>query len=499
MINSHFIDVLKTFNPQELEGFKTFLDSPYFNKRKKLVELFNVVKSYYPFFTDENFTRENIFKKIYKKEDFNYGKINEGLSALYKLSMNYIKQNAIEKNKLYPDVMLIEELRKRSLKNIFTIKDREIKSEINQFNELDSNLFLKQYLIEIERANYVILFGKNHRKERIDGYLNVMRNIMVSLTNFYISEIISLSVNNFNYSISYSSESGIIFEKIHKSGLIQSLFKIIEPFNQYDFYLRLLNYFFEAISDINNSNKYYEYKSAVFENLKKMSTDDINYHIQCLSSYCIIKKRHEKSAEEFSKEYVNLQEIILEKKLFIDSRSEFLHKDLYINLLTNYDSLKNKEKVKFLLQYSKYLHPELRNDLKNYGEALYHFLNFSYQKALIKLYTVKLDDKSLESRVNNLQIRCLYETNDFVRCVEKINLYKKQNRKNNFLSKKKIDKELAFLLLVENLIKVKENKGKFDAEFLKNKIEKDEFIPSKEWLIEKCYELYEKPKQISNY
>ena len=191
MINSHFIDVLKTFNPQELEGFKTFLDSPYFNKRKKLVELFNVVKSYYPFFTDENFTRENILKKIYKKEDFNYGKINEGLSALYKLSMNYIKQNAIEKNKLYPDVMLIEELRKRSLKNIFTIKDREIKSEINQFNELDSNLFLKQYLIEIERANYVILFGKNHRKERIDGYLNVMRNIMVSLTNFYISEIIS--------------------------------------------------------------------------------------------------------------------------------------------------------------------------------------------------------------------------------------------------------------------------------------------------------------------
>jgi hypothetical protein len=215
VINCHFIDILKTFSPEELDDFRNFLDSPYFNKRKKLLELFDSLKSYYPFFTDESLTREIIFEKIYPDEKYNYGKINEGLSALYKLSMNYIRQTSFEKNTVYPDIVFVEELRKRSLKNIFNLKNREIQAEITQFNNLDSNLFLKQYLMEIENANFVTLFGKHHRKEKIENYISVLRNIIVSLTNFYISEIISLCVTNFNYSTSYTTKEFNVFEKIH--------------------------------------------------------------------------------------------------------------------------------------------------------------------------------------------------------------------------------------------------------------------------------------------
>lgn len=499
MINSHFIDILKTFNPEELGNFRNFLDSPYFNKRKKLLELFDIIKTYYPFFTDENFTREKIFEKIYPEEMYHYGKINEGLSALYKLSISFVKQTSFEKNTIYPDIVFIEELRKRSLKNIFNLKDNEIRSEINQFNNLDSNLFLKQYLLEIEKANYVILFGKNHRKERIESYISVMRNIIVSLTNFYISEIISLCVNNFNYSTSYSSKDYNVFEKIHKSGLLDSLFKIIEPFNKYDSYLKLLNCFFEAIYDLNDTQKYYDYKKGVFENLRKMSADDINYHMHCLRSYCVIKKKFEKNTEEFSKEYISIQEVILEKKLFVDSKSEFFPRDSFLNLLVNYDAFKSKDKIKSLSGYTKYLHPDVREDVKALADAHYYFLNFSYEKTLTSLYKVRLNDKVYESRVNNLEVRCLYETNDFIRCLDKINLFKKQHRASKVLTKKKVDFELTFLLYVEKLIKIKEKDSKHDAEYLKNKIEKDEFIPNREWLIEKCYELYEKPKQAYSY
>jgi len=499
LINSHLFDILKTFNPEELNNFRNFIDSPYFNKRKKLLELFDVIKDYYPFFTDENFTREIIFEKIYPGKPYNYGKINEGLSALYKLSVSYMKQTAFEKNTIYPDTVFLEELRKRSLKNIFSLKEQEVRAEINQFHNLDSNLFLKQYLVEIEKANFVILFGKNHRKERIESYISVLRNIVVSLTNFYISEIISLCVNNFNYSTSYSSKDYNVFEKIHKSGLLDSLFAIVKPYNKYDSYLKLLNCFFEAIYDLNNKQKYYDYKKGVFENLRKMSTDDINYHMHCLRSYCVIKKKIEKNTEEFSKEYISLQEVIIEKKLFVDSKSEFLPRDSYLNLLVNYDSLKNKEKIKSLLGYAKYLHPDVRDDIKALTEAHYHFLNFSYQKTLTTLYKVKLNDKTYESRVNNLEVRCLYEMNDFIRCLDKINLYKKLNRASRMLTKKKIDSELSFLLFVEKLTKIKEKSETHDASYLKNQLDKTESIPSKEWLIEKCYELYEKPKQVYQY
>ena len=154
MIKCHFIDILKTFHPTELKKFREFLDSPYFNKRKKLLELFDIITDYYPFFTDENFSRESIYYKLYPGEIYNYGKINEGLSALYQLSVNFIRQAAFENNNIYPDVTFVEELRKRSLKNIFNLFIKNSDSKKAKFVDIDSNLFLKQYLLQIESTNF---------------------------------------------------------------------------------------------------------------------------------------------------------------------------------------------------------------------------------------------------------------------------------------------------------------------------------------------------------
>lgn len=499
MIKCHFIDIIKTFSPNELNEFARYLESPYFNRRKKLVELYNIIRNYFPLFTDENFTRERIFSKLYPSEKFAYGKINEGLSALNKLALNYIKQISFEKNEVYPDITFLEELRKRSLKEIFKLRSQKISVKINQHKDLDSNIFLKQYLVEIENANFTILFGKKKRRENIENYISRLTKIITAMTNFYISELISISVNNFNYSGAYTNNLHNVFNKINGSELLTNLFNVIKPFNPYDSYLSLLNYFFEAIHDLKNSEKYYEYKKKIFENISKMSVDDIDYHMGCLKSYCVVKRKVEKNAEEFSNEYLNLQEIILEKKLFINSKSEYFITGNFFNLLTNYDVLKDKQKMKSLLSYVKYLPPDDREEMKNLTEAHCHFLNYSYEKVLICLKKIKTQNKTFEERINNLRVRTLFEIGSFVECMEKILLYKKQHRLSKVLSKKRIDSELLFLSSVEKLIKFKENANNFDAEYLKNKIEKDEFIPNKEWLIEKCYELYEKPKQAYQY
>jgi len=499
VIKCHFIDILKTFHPTELKKFREFLDSPYFNKRKKLLELFDIITDYYPFFTDENFSRESIYYKLYPGEKYNYGKINEGLSALYQLAVNFIRQAAFENNNIYPDVTFVEELRKRSLKNIFNLFIKNSDSKKAKFVDIDSNLFLKQYLLQIESTNFEFSFDKFNKKEKVEEFVSKLGKIVISLSNFYISEIVALCVNKFNYSAPYADLQEDIFKGIYQSGVINKLSEIIKPFNQYDSYLDLLTYYLEAINHLNDNSKYYDYKQKVFENINKMSIDDIGYHLNCLQNYCVIKKKSNISKEEFTVEHLNLQESILEKKLFINNKSQFFIKEQFLNMITNYDARKNKDKIKNLLNYIKYLHPDFREDMKLYAEAYYFFHNYSYVNSLECLMRIRSLDKTFEEKINNLWVRNLFEMNNYSGCMDKINLLRKNYRSNTILNKKVVNSEFLFLSVLENLIKLKEKSGRFDAEYLKDRIDKQEFIPSREWLIEKCYELYDKPKQIYNY
>ncbi len=498
MIKCHFVDVLKTFNPDELRKFRDFLNSPYFNKRKKLLELYDIIRDYYPFFTDENFSRENIYSRLYSDE-YNYGKINESLSALYQLSINFIRQAAFENNSVYPDIAFVEELRKRSLKNIFNLFIKNSDSKKEKFVDIDSNLFLKQYLLQIESTNFEFSFDKFNKKEKIDEFVSKLSKITISLCNFYISEIVSLCVNKFNYTTPYTNSQSDIFQEISQSGIISKISEIIKPFNKYDSYLELLTHYLEAINHLNDSTKYYNYKQKVFENISKMSIDDIGYHLNCLQNYCVIKKKSNLDKQEFATEHLNLQETILEKKLFVNNKSQFFIKEQFLNMITNYDSTKNKQKINNLLVYIKYLHPDFREDMTLYTEAHYLFHNYSYVISLECLTRINSLDKTFEEKINNLWVRNLYEMGNYSACMDKINLLRKNYRSNSMLNKKVINYELAFLSVIENLIKIKEKNGRFDAEYLKDRIDKYEFLPSKEWLLEKCYELYEKPKQIYNY
>lgn len=499
MINCHFVDVLKTFHTDELIHFRNYIDSPYFNKRKKLVELYDIIKDYYPFFTDENFCRETVFHKLYPNEVYNYAKINEGLSSLYKLSLSYIKQISFEQNDVYGDVMFLEELRKRSLKQIFTLKSKDLDKSLDTLSNLDSDLFLKQYLVEIEKSNFIYLFGKKSRKEKIQSFLTQLNRNITSLTNFYVAEIIALSVSNFNFSHAFENFGNTVFVNFREKNLISQLFEVIKPYNKYNSYLSLLNLYFEAINDITNNERYYDYKNKVFQFQQSMSADDLNYHMNCLKAYCVIKNRDSKYRDEFSKEYIHLQEITLQKKLFIDSKTQFFLKEQFLNLLINYDIMKDKNKIKLLLNYVKYLHPDSRENLQYLTEAHYYFLNFSFDKVFSCLKKINVPDKTFEEKINNLEVRSLYEMNNFIECLEKITLYKKQRRANKYTSKMRTESQLLFLSALEKLVKIKEKNSSLDAEFLKNQIEKNSTIPCKEWLLEKCYELYEKPKQAYTY
>ncbi len=61
MIHSKSIQVLKTLSEEELKQFSDFLRSPFHNKNRSLIKLFDVLKKYHPEYEVEN---EKVYSKV---------------------------------------------------------------------------------------------------------------------------------------------------------------------------------------------------------------------------------------------------------------------------------------------------------------------------------------------------------------------------------------------------------------------------------------------------
>ena len=70
MRETKLVSILQTLTKKEVEKFESFLSSPLFNERKILFSLFQEIIKYYPDFTDAQFTKENIFKKLYPGKNY---------------------------------------------------------------------------------------------------------------------------------------------------------------------------------------------------------------------------------------------------------------------------------------------------------------------------------------------------------------------------------------------------------------------------------------------
>ena len=87
MNKSSLIEILRSFDKEELTKFEDFLNSPYHNKNRNTLRLFTVVKKYFPNFKSEELNKEIVWKKLFPDKDYNYGVMKNQIHELSKLCM----------------------------------------------------------------------------------------------------------------------------------------------------------------------------------------------------------------------------------------------------------------------------------------------------------------------------------------------------------------------------------------------------------------------------
>ena len=104
---------------EELQQFSDFLRSPFHNKNKNVIQLFEIIKKHYPFFKSDKIVKEKIFKKLFPGRKYNDVVMRILISDLIKLSEEYLSCLSFFKKTLEEKKHLLYELRERKLDTLY--------------------------------------------------------------------------------------------------------------------------------------------------------------------------------------------------------------------------------------------------------------------------------------------------------------------------------------------------------------------------------------------
>lgn len=111
MQNTRLVKLLKKFPQDDIKKFRDFVNSPFFNKNKKVIRLAEYILKFYPDFSQKDFEEEAVFKKLFPGEKYEYQKIKNLISDLLNLAFNYLRTKPVYFTEFIPEINLTVNLR----------------------------------------------------------------------------------------------------------------------------------------------------------------------------------------------------------------------------------------------------------------------------------------------------------------------------------------------------------------------------------------------------
>lgn len=202
MQNTKLIQLLRTLSAAEFKQFKDFVKSPFFNKNKNVIALFESLKKFYPDFNNNMMNEEKVFNKIFPGEKYDYFKIKNIISdllALGKEFISFIHYRDISKIK---NKFLLEELRGRNLDSMFEQSYKVFTKELEEGKVRDENFFLQKLEFTDELHSYYSPKEPNARihlfQEQHDLFL---RYSIIKLLKSYNIMLHEKKQNNYDFKL----------------------------------------------------------------------------------------------------------------------------------------------------------------------------------------------------------------------------------------------------------------------------------------------------------
>lgn len=393
MQKSTVIEILRSFNNEELNEFEDFLSSPYFNKNKSINKLFVEIKKYSPGLTNENLKKEILWKKVYPGKKYNYGTVKNLIFDLNKLVLKFLELKNSELKERETDINLLQQFKTRNLKSLFLKKLKEAKKNAKE-EKVDNDYFY--YLFLLEQLEVQLLDYELHSGANKNDFSELNKNLYL----FYINSLfINNSMKIFNSrAMRYDEETKLHFEDI------------ISAYQKYPdkhFYSEMACICLMIARQCGNRENYYNLKKLFFENYSEL-TDHIKYTISSVLmnfSYDVLNEKDNLISERFI--YLKLQ---VEEKFYKDIGHGWLDQYLFMNTVITACSLEEFDWVEnFIKNNSSELMESIRDQYVNFAHVAFYLKKKNYEKALQHLSKCQKVEKQDKLNLKYYEFVIYYE------------------------------------------------------------------------------------------
>jgi hypothetical protein len=486
------IEIIKSFAKKEINEFRKFLKSPYFNSSEMVIKLYELLLQFYPNFDDDNLSYDYLMEKLYESKQVPISTIDSLFSRLSHLAEKFLIQKGFERTNKLEYACLLDEIQARKIESLYNKTLSEAEKNNSSFADSNEDFFINRSRIETSKYNIKAAEGQTRNNKDINYETNCLLNASKYMICHFIFEVFKSNLITQNYYQTYNIDKksdyiSVLLEKINIAEMLIAAMK--NPgFREYHFLFEIYYYIHLSLTDQQNESHYHVYKSLLLKNSKKINADENNFLYSTLLDYCLMK-----NTPEFYEEWKKLFELFLKRKYYRNKVQRYIPLDLWRNLVLIGIETNNHLWVNKLIdKHEKDFNPDERNNIANYSRALVHFEMNRFDDSLNCINKVHHEYFSMKYDERNLILKIYYEMGYTSEAYLLIDSYLKSLKNINLNAERKLQYK-NFLILIKNLLKYKELKDETGASMLVNKISKSKTI-SKLWLLEKAKELVEQLK-----
>ncbi len=471
MINGKLYRVISSFDRYELNRLEKFINSPYFNKHARLIQIFSAVKESIILGTDLD---EAALGRFVMGAEYDLKKFRKLTSQLLSLVQDYLAQQIYENNPLHQANFLLRAVLDKKLEDLYN--SAKSKSERLASRQLyrSSDYFYQKY--RYERLLYELSGVEVTRDKR-----SVIENLNIetldkNLDTFYFieklrSEILLLywqNVYEHKYSLTFKDE---ILNHIKQINLDVGALEI---------------YYYSYLCYAHPDNELYYEKlyNLIREVLDSIPQDEAKDIHKSALNYCI--RRINKGEKEYLREAFKLYQEGLQNETLFDN--DLLTPALFRNICTTALRLEEYEWcLSFIEEYKSRLEKHTRESLVALTTAQVYFYQKQFEQVLPFLNSYESQDPKLNLTARLLAAASYYELDLFDLLDSHLDSMKIYLHRNKAIPQKIRSPYQNFIKYLNRILSAGTNGKKLSE--IKKQINENKDSYNSSWLIEKIDEL----------
>ncbi len=478
MVRSKIYIALKNLDIYELNQFKKFVNSPYFNQSQRLIKFYDFLLPHLKNNSDQEITKKEIWTHIKGNEKFNDLKFRKYTSDLLKLFERFLGQQIYEKNNLNIANNILENVSQKGIMNMYNSVLATAKRLSDRHIDRNAEYYYHQFVLEKNRFNLSSEFEKKTKKKSEHTHLNI-GEMNDNLDVFYISEKLRLFSTLLSWKRIYKLDIEINF--------INEIISFIQSI-EYEKYPPIAIWYqiYLTIKEDQTTEHYYKLKSMIEKYINSFPRDEVEDIYEAALNYCI--KKANTGANEFYEELLTLYKAMLNNNVILEQNT--MNPTRFRNII--YTATVANEfdwAEEFIYNFKEKLDKKYQDNAVTFNLAQISFARGDFKKVIEYLRDVEFDDVVYELRSKTTLIRTFYETNEISSLESLLDSF------NVFLNRKKRtipDNRRKNYKLVIKFVKKLINVNKYDKASilkLKKEIETIHNFPNKKWITKKVEEL----------